>query len=61
MTSAPPDEPAAATAAKPAGQPEVPVVDVRTLLGEGREVVLMHLGEAYRLRITARERLILTK
>jgi len=37
------------------------VVDVRKLLGDGREIILMHLGEAYRLRITARERLILTK
>lgn len=60
MTSAPPSDPAAKTAA-PTGQPEIPVVDVRDLLGEGREIVLMHLGEAYRLRITARERLILTK
>jgi hemin uptake protein HemP len=60
MKSAPSADPAATTTT-PAGQPEIPVVDVRTLLGEGREVVLMHLGEAYRLRITARERLILTK
>ncbi len=59
MTSAPPYDPA--KTALPAGQPEIPVVDVRQLLGEGREIVLMHLGEAYRLRITARERLILTK
>lgn len=67
MTSTPPpDRPATATlseaAAKPASQQaEIPVVDVRQLLGGGREIVLMHLGEAYRLRITARERLILTK
>jgi hemin uptake protein HemP len=60
MKSAPPADPAATTA-MPAVQPEIPVVDVRKLLGEGREVVLMHLGEPYRLRITARERLILTK
>lgn len=40
---------------------EIPVVDVKQLLGEGREIILMHLGEAYRLRITARDRLILTK
>jgi hemin uptake protein HemP len=43
------------------GAAEVPVVDVRQLVGEGREIILMHLGEAYRLRITARDRLILTK
>ncbi|MBX9908213.1 MAG: hemin uptake protein HemP [Beijerinckiaceae bacterium] len=60
MNSATPPDPAARTAA-PSAQPEIPVVDVRQLLGEGREIVLMHLGEAYRLRITARERLILTK
>jgi len=41
--------------------PEPPVVDVRSLLGGGREAVLIHLGEAYRLRITARDKLILTK
>ena len=39
----------------------LPVVEVRQLLGEGREVILLHLGEAYRLRITARDKLILTK
>ena len=36
-------------------------MDVRALLGGGREIVLLHLGERYRLRITARDRLILTK
>ncbi len=59
MSSAPPPSDAAAKPNAPAGG--VPVVDVRQLLGDGREVVLMHLGEAYRLRITARDRLILTK
>lgn len=60
MTSAPPSDPSGKTT--PAnGEPGVPVIDVRQLLGEGREIVLMHLGEAYRLRITARDRLILTK
>jgi hemin uptake protein HemP len=57
MTSPPPDP-----ANKPLPAPaEVPVIDVRQLVGEGREIVLMHQGEAYRLRITARDRLILTK
>jgi hemin uptake protein HemP len=36
-------------------------VEVRTLLGAGREVVLLHNGERYRLRVTARDKLILTK
>lgn len=35
--------------------------DVDTLLGSRREAVLVHNGEDYRLRITARGRLILTK
>jgi hemin uptake protein HemP len=36
-------------------------VDVHVLIGSGREVVLVHKGERYRLRITARDKLILTK
>ena len=36
-------------------------LDVRALLGAGREVVLLHNGERYRLRVTARDKLILTK
>jgi hemin uptake protein HemP len=60
MNAVPPSDPAAKTAAPPASS-GIPVVDVRQLLGEGREVILLHLGEAYRLRITAREKLILTK
>jgi Hemin uptake protein hemP len=36
-------------------------VDVRALLNGAREAVLMLDGEAYRLRITAKEKLILTK
>lgn len=36
-------------------------VDVASLVGSGREVVLVHRGERYRLRITANGKLILTK
>ena len=36
-------------------------IDVASLLGGGREVVLVHRGERYRLRITANGKLILTK
>lgn len=41
----------------------VPVreVDVRSLFGAAREVVLAHRGARYRLRITAAGKLILTK
>lgn len=35
--------------------------DVDELLGSQREAILVHNGEDYRLRITARGRLILTK
>ena len=35
--------------------------DVRDLLGDAREAVLIHGGEEYRLRITANGKLILTK
>ncbi|MFL4991943.1 MAG: hemin uptake protein HemP [Microvirga sp.] len=36
-------------------------IDVASLVGSGREVVLVHRGERYRLRITASGKLILTK
>ncbi|SDR53163.1 Hemin uptake protein HemP [Rhizobiales bacterium GAS191] len=40
---------------------EPPVIDVRTLVGEGKEAVIVHGGQRYRLRITANDKLILTK
>ncbi len=58
MNALPP--PPSAPASKP-GASALPVFDVRQLFGSEREIVLMHQGEAYHLRITARERLILTK
>lgn len=36
-------------------------IDIRAWLGDAREVVLIHAGERYRLRITANNKLILTK
>jgi hemin uptake protein HemP len=42
-------------------RPETPVIDVRDLLGGGREAIIVHGGERYRLRVTARDKLILTK
>lgn len=37
------------------------IIDVAALLGTEREAVLVHNGEPYRLRVTAKNRLILTK
>lgn len=36
-------------------------VDVRELLGEGRELRILHGGEEYRLSLTSKGKLILTK
>ena len=41
--------------------PTPPVINVRDLLGQAREAILVHQGEHYRLRITASDKLILTK
>ncbi|MGP9822736.1 hemin uptake protein HemP [Salinarimonas sp. NSM] len=46
---------------EPRGPGAPPVVDVRALVGEGREAIIRHNGESYRLRITAANKLILTK
>jgi hemin uptake protein HemP len=40
---------------------QTPVFDVRELLAGGREVIIIHAGERYRLRVTANDKLILTK
>lgn len=37
------------------------LIDVAELLGAGREAILLHNGDRYRLRVTANNRLILTK
>jgi hemin uptake protein HemP len=41
--------------------PQTPVIDVRDLLAGGREAIIIHAGERYRLRVTANHKLILTK
>ncbi len=41
--------------------PTVPTVEVTAILGAGREAVILHKGERYRLRVTANDKLILTK
>jgi hemin uptake protein HemP len=40
---------------------QTPVFDVRDLLGGGREVIILHAGDRYRLRVTANDKLFLTK
>jgi hemin uptake protein HemP len=40
---------------------EPPTVDAGTLLGAAREVLIVHKGERYRLRLTQNDKLILTK
>jgi hemin uptake protein HemP len=44
-----------------ATRPETPVIDIRDLLSGGREAIILHGGERYRLRVTAKDKLILTK
>jgi hemin uptake protein HemP len=51
----------AARTSAPFDRDDRPPVDVRALLNGAREATLMLDGEAYRLRITAKEKLILTK
>ena len=36
-------------------------IDMRTLVGEAREIVISHRGQDYRLRVTSNGKLILTK
>jgi hemin uptake protein HemP len=48
-------------ASRSADAGQTPVFDVRDLLGGGREVIILHAGKRYRLRVTANDKLILTK
>lgn len=61
--SRPPANPArgATGIAIPGRATDPPVVASRDLLAGGRELVIRHAGEVYRLRLTANNRLILTK
>jgi len=43
------------------GSGSVPTVEVGSIIGTGREAVIVHKGERYRLRVTANDKLILTK
>lgn len=40
---------------------DIPVVDSFALMNERRELVIRHNGQAYRLRVTTSDKLILTK
>ncbi|WP_439575095.1 hemin uptake protein HemP [Phreatobacter sp.] len=51
----------AATVGSSPGPDSPPTIDVVTLIGEGREAIILHRGERYRLRLTANDKLILTK
>lgn len=53
--------PPAASSASTAIRSEVPSWDIHTLVGQGREAIIEHEGQCYRLRITANRKLILTK
>ncbi len=54
------DHPSKSPSTLPDANP-TPVFDVRELLGGGREVIILHAGERYRLRVTTNDKLILTK
>ncbi len=53
--TAPRDSPPAQPPARP------PVLNSAELMRGAREVVILHAGQTYRLRITSKDRLILTK
>jgi hemin uptake protein HemP len=48
-------------AQKTAGAQPLPRLDVREVMKDSREVILVHRGQDYRLRITSNDKLILTK
>lgn len=50
-----------ASVPRPEADRGLPTFDSRELVGIGREAVILHEGQAYRLRITSNRKLILTK
>lgn len=46
---------------EPAAHPPVRRISVGDLMGAAREAILVHDGQDYKLRITAKHKLILTK
>lgn len=64
MISSPPTTPSGdrqSLLAAADGVTTCPVVEVGSIIGAGREAVILHKGERYRLRVTANDKLILTK
>lgn len=61
MTQTPPDNKPLAKSASPNEPPQRPVLQLSDLLAGGREAIIVHGGEHYRLRVTANGKLILTK
>ena len=55
-TVAPRDKPAPASLAATV----IPRIAVESLMGDGREVVIVHAGREYKLRLTQNGKLILT-
>jgi len=55
------DAPSSSTAEPAARLPHVHRVESSMLFERGREVVILHHGQEYRLRITKSDKLILTK
>jgi hemin uptake protein HemP len=45
----------------PAARDDAPIVESTTLMGGGRELLIKHGAALYRLRVTASNKLILTK
>ncbi|MEN3930802.1 hemin uptake protein HemP [Microvirga sp. W0021] len=43
------------------GKKNIREIDVNTLFNGDREIAILHRGESYKLRITANDKLILTK
>jgi hemin uptake protein HemP len=54
-------QPRVGRAAEPDPAPAPRVVDSTTLMDGRREILIRHGGEVYRLRLTASNKLILTK
>jgi len=53
--------PDAPVSPEPQTHSDIPTIHVLDLMQNSREVVLIHGGERYRLRITAKDKLLLTK
>jgi len=60
MTRKGPDDVAPSDAGATRNRPPVRI-ELANLLGGGREAIIVHNGEDYRLRVTANGKLILTK